>query len=123
MEENKYSWAVNPQKLARAIATAGEGASEEKIRNEYVLIAGKLSDSYIQQMEEKIVPVVENQETTEVNGSETNVETNVETKVINDEETSEPTNDTTIDTEVDTEAEEDESVEGGQDSTNDSIVE
>lgn len=39
----KYSWAANPQKLERAIRSAGaEGGDEEAVKEKYVLLGGKV---------------------------------------------------------------------------------
>lgn len=43
----KYSWAVNPQKLTRAITKAGVGASESDIKALYISYGGKTHDTII----------------------------------------------------------------------------
>lgn len=58
----KYAWAVNPQKMERAIAQAGVGASEETIKELYIKFAGKLSndttiDTEDHQSVEEVKPV------------------------------------------------------------------
>ncbi len=51
----RNKWAANYSKLERAIRIAGEGASEEKIKEVYVLLGGKVLDIQepIQEEDEK----------------------------------------------------------------------
>ncbi len=61
---SKYSWALNPQKLARAIGNVGLNASEDDVKKNYIAIGGKvalsaLNKKDIMQEEEKVEDVVE----------------------------------------------------------------
>lgn len=39
----KYSWALNPQKLSRAIGMAGSKGNEKTIKENYIKIGGKVA--------------------------------------------------------------------------------
>lgn len=62
--ENKYSWAVNPAKLQRAIAkVAIRNGSEEDVKAEYILIGGLVREVEVEEGVEEVS--VEGEEGTE----------------------------------------------------------
>ncbi len=75
-----YTWALNQQKLARAVGLAGVKATEGEVKEIYVRIGGKLSNNIkimeeikeVEPVEETVVPV----ETNEPQNDTTNTETN-----------------------------------------------
>jgi hypothetical protein len=53
--ENKYSWAVNPAKLQRAIAkVAIRNGSEEDVKAEYILIGGLVREVEVEEGVEEV---------------------------------------------------------------------
>lgn len=56
----QYGWALNKQKLARAIGVTGPSASEEEVKKEYLKIGGKvvLSDLESNKMDENKEEVI-----------------------------------------------------------------
>jgi len=62
---SKYEWALNQQKLARAIGIIGEEQGEAKIKEKYISIGGKVALSEIKEvepMDEKEPKIIEVEE-------------------------------------------------------------
>ncbi len=97
----KYIWALNPSKLARAINIAGSNATEEQIKAEYVKLHGLLGK---EEVKEEVVPVELPEEVAE------------KLEELKNE------NDNTTNTEVSESVEEVQPTDGGQDSSDDSVV-
>ena len=53
----KYLWALNPQKLQRAIGKKGVNATEAEIKAEYIKIGGKLAIQDLKTITPEVKPV------------------------------------------------------------------
>lgn len=55
----EYLWALNPQKLARAIGKVGKGGLESDIKAEYIKIGGKVALEDLKPAEPEVIAALE----------------------------------------------------------------